>query len=154
MTKPSFRGGSMPRAAVAQLLANPVPLRPECIGLTHVLAEFVEHLVFEPAVKHVITRGNPLDGLAEVLHGWSGRGQLYEALATVEDDLTEVRWQRRDIERRARRILFAQLESDIERWPTSAADWLHALPSPEDDHDDPRTRQRNRKCQRAPLESN
>lgn len=71
----------------------------------------------------------PWDGLAEVLRGWSGRGQLYEALATVEDDLTEVQWQRRDIERRARRILFAQLESDIERWPTSAADWLHALPA-------------------------
>ena len=71
----------------------------------------------------------PWDGLAEVLRGWSGRGQLYEALATVDDDLSEVRWQRRDIERRARRILLTRLEPDIERWPTSADEWLHALPA-------------------------
>jgi hypothetical protein len=71
----------------------------------------------------------PWDGLAEVLRGWSGRGQLYEALAAVEDDLSEMRWDRRDIERRARRVLLAQLEPDIQRWPTSADDWLHALPA-------------------------
>ena len=58
-----------------------------------------------------------MDGLAEVLRGWSGRGQLYEALATVEDDLTEVRWQRRDIERRARRILLPSSNQTLSAGP-------------------------------------
>jgi hypothetical protein len=71
----------------------------------------------------------PWDGLEEVLRGWNGRGQLYEALAAVEDDLTELHWDRHDIERRARRILLARLEPDLDRWPTSADAWLHALPA-------------------------
>ena len=71
----------------------------------------------------------PWDGLEEVLRGWNGRGQLYEALAAVEDDLTELQWDRHDIERRARRILLAQLKPDLDRWPTSADAWLHALPA-------------------------
>lgn len=71
----------------------------------------------------------PWDGLEEVLRGWNGRGQLYEALAAVEDDLTELQWDPHDIERRARRILLAQLEPDLDRWPTSADTWLQALPA-------------------------
>ena len=71
----------------------------------------------------------PPDGLAEVLRGWSGRGQLYEALAGIRDDGGEVRWQRRDVEGRARRLMLAQLAPLLETWPRSAADWLHALPA-------------------------
>jgi hypothetical protein len=71
----------------------------------------------------------PLDGLAEVLRGWSGRGQLYEALAGIRDDQSEVRWDRRDIEGRAHRLMLAQLAPLLEAWPRSAADWLHALPA-------------------------
>lgn len=71
----------------------------------------------------------PWEGLGEVLRGWSGRGQLYEALAVVEDNRSEVQWQRRDIEGRARRILLARLARDLERWPVSAVDWLDALPA-------------------------
>jgi hypothetical protein len=71
----------------------------------------------------------PWDGLAEVLRGWSGRGQLHEALAAVEDNLSEVRWRPRDVEGRARRLLLAELRPLLERWPVSAAEWLHALPA-------------------------
>ena len=71
----------------------------------------------------------PQDGLAEVLRGWSGRGQLYEALASIRDDHSEVRWHRNDVEGRARRIMLTQLAPLLENWPRSAADWLHALPA-------------------------
>jgi hypothetical protein len=71
----------------------------------------------------------PQDGLAEVLRGWSGRGQLYEALASIRDDHSEVRWDQRDVEGRARRMMLTQLAPLLESWPRSAADWLHALPA-------------------------
>ena len=71
----------------------------------------------------------PQDGLAEVLRGWSGRGQLYEALASIRDDHSEVRWHRHDVEGRARRIMLTQLAPHLENWPQSAGDWLHALPA-------------------------
>ncbi|MBV9450728.1 MAG: hypothetical protein JO345_33040 [Streptosporangiaceae bacterium] len=71
----------------------------------------------------------PWDGLEEVLRGWSGRGQLYTALAGIEDDRGELRWHQHDIEGRARRILFAQLAPLLERWPRSSDEWLNALPA-------------------------
>jgi hypothetical protein len=71
----------------------------------------------------------PLDGLEEVLQGWSGRGQLYEALATIPGSNADIRWQHQDIEGRAHRIMLARLGPLLEAWPTSAADWLHALPA-------------------------
>lgn len=73
--------------------------------------------------------GIPLDGLTEVLRGWSGRGQLYGALAEVLDRDGEVRWQRQDIEGRAHRILLGRLEQHLLGWPGSAEEWLHALPA-------------------------
>jgi hypothetical protein len=71
----------------------------------------------------------PEEGLAEVLRGWSGRGQLHEALAAAGGDLNEMRWHPRDIEGRAHRILLAELHPLLERWPVSAVEWLHALPA-------------------------
>ena len=71
----------------------------------------------------------PLDGLAEVLRGWSGRGQLYEALAAIPESDTDVAWQQLDLEGRARRILLSQIAPFLEAWPNNAVDWLHALPA-------------------------
>lgn len=70
----------------------------------------------------------PWEGLGEVLAAWSGQGQLYEALAAVRDD-NDTAWSRRDVMRRAHRVLFAQLAPLIERWPTSRATWVEALPA-------------------------
>lgn len=71
----------------------------------------------------------PQDGLAEVLRGWSGRGQLYEALSIIPDHEDELQWERRDIEGRAHRVMLSRLEPLLVGWPTSTADWLHALPA-------------------------
>jgi hypothetical protein len=71
----------------------------------------------------------PWGDLHEVLRSWSGQGQLYEALAAVPDDQTGLRWSRRDVERRAHRVIFEELLSDIQRWPMSEVDWLDALPA-------------------------
>src|ERR1700691_3095380 len=71
----------------------------------------------------------PLDGLAEVLRGWSGRGQLYGALAEIPDRDDEIRWQPQDIEGGAQRIQRARLEPLLLNWPANTADWLHALPA-------------------------
>lgn len=71
----------------------------------------------------------PQDGLAEVLRGWSGRGQLYEALAMIPDDYGELRWKRPDVQGRAQRVMLSHLEPLLAEWPTNTADWLHALPA-------------------------
>jgi hypothetical protein len=70
----------------------------------------------------------PWEGLGEVLAAWSGQGQLYEALAAIRDD-DGFAWSRRDVTRRAHRVLLAQLAPFIERWPTSNAAWVEALPA-------------------------
>lgn len=72
--------------------------------------------------------GIPLDGLEEVLRGWSGRGQLYEALAVPNPD-DEFHWSQQDVEGRANRVMLTRLEPLLLGWPTSSADWLHALPA-------------------------
>lgn len=71
----------------------------------------------------------PQDGLAEVLRGWSGRGQLYGALAEIPDRDDEISWQQQDIEGRAQRIQLTRLEPLLRTWPANATDWLHALPA-------------------------
>ena len=72
----------------------------------------------------------PEEGLAEVLRGWSSRGNLYTALAAVAaDDWSEIRWTADDIRRRAHRIWFAELAPLLESWPTSPSEWLERLPA-------------------------
>lgn len=70
----------------------------------------------------------PQRGLVEMLSSWSGKGQLWDALAAVQSD-DERAWSWRDVERRARRILFAQLAPWIMHWPSSEQGWLDALPA-------------------------
>jgi hypothetical protein len=73
----------------------------------------------------------PNEGLTEVLSSWSGRGDLFEALAAIEpEDFEFARtWTRRDIERRANRVLFARLEPMLGQLPIRLDAWLDALPA-------------------------
>jgi hypothetical protein len=72
----------------------------------------------------------PQEGLSEVLRGWSGQGRLWEALAAVEEDEPiQRRWTRTDTVRRAHRILLAQLEPTLVRWPMGLQVFLDALPA-------------------------
>lgn len=94
----------------------------------------------------------PWDGVLDVLRGWSGRGQLYNALAAVADPNGDA-WSARDVQRRARRVLFTQLLPHLKRLPGSVNGWLDALPAQSTNHrvavaapagrvDWPRTRER------------
>lgn len=72
----------------------------------------------------------PEAGLRHVLSGWSGVGQLWEALAAVEDEAApERRWQRRDIARRAHRVMFERIRPHLGRLPRVVSEWILALPA-------------------------
>ena len=71
----------------------------------------------------------PTRGLDEVLRSWSGQGQLWEALAAVQDPVAERQWRPEDIRRRALRVLFEQLTPTLAGWPARTRDWLDALPA-------------------------
>lgn len=72
----------------------------------------------------------PEQGLNEVLRAWNGPGQLLAALAGVEGDTALARnWSPTDVRRRAHRILFAEVEGPLARWPTRTSDWIRALPA-------------------------
>lgn len=71
----------------------------------------------------------PLDGIEDVLSGWSGKGSLYEALGAVsEDEELEREWGEQAIRSRADRILVEHIRADLHRWPRSAEGWLPHLP--------------------------
>lgn len=71
----------------------------------------------------------PEDGLATTLRAWSGQGRLWSALAMVDDPSLARQWSRRDVERRACRVLLEHLEPTLRRWPTRIDRWLDALPA-------------------------
>jgi len=71
----------------------------------------------------------PSEGLGEVLRAWTGRGQLLKALALVQDEGLERQWARRDIERRANRVLYEEILPLLNRWPKSAREWLDVIPA-------------------------
>jgi hypothetical protein len=72
----------------------------------------------------------PEAGLDEVLRAWNGPGQLLAAVAAVEEDEGyEREWTALDVRRRAHRVLFAEVDAFLERWPTRASEWLRALPA-------------------------
>lgn len=72
----------------------------------------------------------PEEGLDQVLRAWNGPGQLLAALAGVsEDEGYERAWSVPDVRRRAHRILFAEVEDGLARWPVRASEWLRALPA-------------------------
>ncbi|MDP9438578.1 MAG: hypothetical protein M3P49_07525 [Actinomycetota bacterium] len=63
------------------------------------------------------------------MRAWSGQGQLWNALAAVQDDQLDVEWSAEDVRRRAHRILFAKLEGHLSRWPRDLRTWTEALPA-------------------------
>lgn len=68
----------------------------------------------------------PWQGLLEALRGYSGRGQLYNAIASVAgDDI----WSARDVRLRAHRVLLEQCAPLLARLPSSTTAWLDALPA-------------------------
>lgn len=70
----------------------------------------------------------PWQGVVELLRGWSGRGQLYAALAASSGQGDD-QWSASDVEMRARRILFAEVEPILSKWPLRTSDWTNALPA-------------------------
>ena len=62
------------------------------------------------------------------LTGWSGRGQLFEALACASSPDGRA-WTARDVERRGHRILFQLLLPTIAALPATVSTWFHALPA-------------------------
>jgi hypothetical protein len=71
----------------------------------------------------------PLDGLNEVLRGWNGKGQLWDALAMIPDEVSGRKWSRVDVEKRAHRILFPSLAPYVELFPKTLQAWLDGLPA-------------------------
>ncbi len=71
----------------------------------------------------------PAAGLTEVLAAWSGRGYLWEILAQPVQEQMERRWEPRDIQCRAHRVLLERLKTPLGRWPTRTATWMDVLPA-------------------------
>lgn len=69
----------------------------------------------------------PLAGLIETTRSWSSAGELFAALAAVDEP--ERRWSARDVERRAHRVLAQRLMGDLATWPSATDPWLDALPA-------------------------
>ncbi len=71
----------------------------------------------------------PEAGLFETLRSWSGKGQLWEALAAAAPEpLASRHWSSGEVERRAHRVLFEQLTPFLATWPRSLTEWMHVLP--------------------------
>lgn len=68
----------------------------------------------------------PTEGLHEVLSAWSGRGQLWEALAATR---LERRWTPADVRRRAHRVLLQELTPDLAALPSTLRQWQDRLPA-------------------------
>jgi hypothetical protein len=80
-----------------------------------------------PAGIEQLTPKIPLAGLVEATRSWSSAGELFAALAAVDEPERE--WTARDIERRVHRVLAQRLESHLTAWPIRADAWLDALPA-------------------------
>lgn len=70
----------------------------------------------------------PWEGVRELFHSWSGKGELFAGLAAVRRDGGLSRWSARDIERRAHRVLFLRCLRTLQSFPTSTRDWLAVVP--------------------------
>lgn len=70
----------------------------------------------------------PRRGLDQLLRGWSSDGQVFSALAAVDESGTDVVWSERDIERRAMRVLLEKIEPELSRLPPDAKKWSEHLP--------------------------
>jgi hypothetical protein len=84
----------------------------------------------QPASGYGVGPSVPEEGLDETLRSWSGKGELWQALAAVNTGvLAEVSWTATDIANRAYRVLFPKLLWSLSDWPTSALAWVDALPA-------------------------
>jgi hypothetical protein len=82
----------------------------------------------EDAVSAVTALPLPEHGLNVVCSMWSGRGQLWQAVAATTDPNVERRWTREQVERRALRVLFTLTAEKLGRLPGTQRDWFDALP--------------------------
>ena len=71
----------------------------------------------------------PEVGLEEIFAHWSGPGDLWAALAIVDDGGYARHWTDREIESRAHRVLLQHLESSLQQWPLRTDTWLERLPA-------------------------
>jgi hypothetical protein len=70
----------------------------------------------------------PPDGLAEMRRVWAGRGGLWAGVAGSRDDDGYV-WTPEVAHRRAARVIIELLRSHLLAWPSSARNWVDALPA-------------------------
>lgn len=80
-----------------------------------------------PADVEALDPAIPITGLVETTRSWSSGGELFEALASVDEP--ERNWSARDLERRANRVLAQRLLPGILTWPLAADEWWDALPA-------------------------
>lgn len=70
-----------------------------------------------------------LDGVEEILSGWSGRGSLYSAMATIDSGVDPSRdWSEQAIRARATRILLEAVRPMLNLWPLTMDGWRPHLP--------------------------
>src|SRR5947208_10843087 len=70
----------------------------------------------------------PWEGMRELFHSWSGKGDLFAGLAAVLGNDEFQRWTPRDVERRAHRVLFENCVLSLQRMPVRTRDWLAVIP--------------------------
>ncbi|MET8846506.1 hypothetical protein [Amycolatopsis sp. NPDC004625] len=70
----------------------------------------------------------PWEGVRELFHSWSGKGDLFAGLAAVLRNDEFSRWTKRDVERRAHRVLFENCCESLQRMPIRVRDWLAIVP--------------------------
>lgn len=70
----------------------------------------------------------PWEGVRELFHSWSGKGDLFAGLAAVLGNDEFSRWTRRDVERRAHRVLFEKCVQSLQLMPVRVRDWLAIIP--------------------------
>lgn len=70
-----------------------------------------------------------LDGVEEILSGWSGQGSLFAALAAVDgEEFVDREWSELDVRARAGRILIEHVCPHLQLWPKSGEQWRPHLP--------------------------
>src|SRR5262245_14294867 len=70
----------------------------------------------------------PVAGLDEIRRVWAGRGGILAGVAAVEDD-TGVEWSHDLARARAARLLIEVVRPHLLNWPSSAREWIEALPA-------------------------
>lgn len=69
----------------------------------------------------------PWEGVRELFHSWSGKGQLFAGLAVALSN-NDFEWKAADVERRAHRVLFESCRHLLAGLPSRTRDWLAIVP--------------------------